>query len=45
MFFLIWLKKQFFLRKGEILRHSEKEDITIEEITTETMLQCKEHGV
>ena len=29
------------LRKGEILRHLEKEDITIEEITTETMLQCK----
>ena len=31
-----------FLRKGEILRHLEKEDITIEEITTETMLQCKD---
>ena len=28
-----------FLRKGEILRHLEEEDITIEEITTETMLQ------
>ena len=28
-----------FLRKGEILRHLEKEDITVEEITTETMLQ------
>ena len=31
-----------FLRKGEILRHLEKEDITIEEITTETMLQSKD---
>ena len=31
-----------FLRKGEILRHLEKEDITIEEITTETMLQNKD---
>ena len=31
-----------FLRKGEILRHLEKEDIIIEEITTETMLQCKD---
>ena len=30
-----------FLRKGEILRHLEKKDITIEEITTETMLQNK----
>ena len=32
-------KEGIFLRKGEILRHLEKEDITIEEITTETMLQ------
>ena len=32
----------FFLRKGEILGHLEKEDITIEEVTTETMLQCKD---
>ena len=31
-----------FLKKGEILRHLEKEDITIEEITTETMLQNKD---
>ena len=31
-----------FLRKGEILGHLEKEDIIIEEITTETMLQCKD---
>ena len=31
-----------FFKKGEILRHLEKEDITIEEITTETMLQCKD---
>ena len=31
-----------FLRKGEILRHLEKEDITIEEITMETMLQNKD---
>ena len=30
------------IRKGEILGHLEKEDITIEEITTETMLQCKD---
>ena len=30
-----------FLRKGEILRHLEKEDITVEEITTETMLQSE----
>ena len=31
-----------FLRKEEILRHLEKEDITIEEVTTETMLQSKD---
>ena len=30
-----------FLRKGEILGHLEKEDITVEEITTETMLQSE----
>ena len=35
-------KEAIFLRKGEILRHLEKEDITIEEITTETMLQNKD---
>ena len=32
-------KKEIFLRKGEILRYLEKEDITVEEITTETMFQ------
>ena len=32
-------EEEIFLRKGEILRHLEKEDITIEEITTETMFQ------
>ena len=32
-------KEEIFLGKGEILRHLEKEDITVEEITTETMLQ------
>ena len=30
-----------FLRKGEILGHLEKEDITVGEITTETMLQSE----
>ena len=35
-------EEAIFLRKGEILRHLEKEDITIEEVTTETMLQCKD---
>ena len=35
-------KEEIFLRKGEILRHLEKEDITIEEVTTETMLQNKD---
>ena len=35
-------QEAIFLRKGEILRHLEKEDITIEEVTTETMLQCKD---
>ena len=35
-------EEAIFLRKGEILRQLEKEDITIEEITTETMLQCKD---
>ena len=37
-------KEAIFLRKGEILRHLEKEDITIEEVTTETMLQNKDMG-
>ena len=32
-------KEEIFLRKGEILRYLEKEDITVEEITTETMFQ------
>ena len=32
-------KEEIFLRKGEILRCLEKEDITVEEITTETMFQ------
>ena len=35
-------EEAIFLKKGEILGHLEKEDITIEEITTETMLQCKD---
>ena len=35
-------EEAIFLRKGEILRHLEKEDTTIEEITTETMLQSKD---
>ena len=35
-------EEAIFLRKGEILGHLEKEDITIEEITTETMLQYKD---
>ena len=34
-------KEEIFLRKGEILRHLEKEDITVEEITTETMFQSE----
>ena len=34
-------EEAIFLRKGEILRHLEKEDITVEEITTETMLQSE----
>ena len=34
-------KEEIFLRKGEILGHLEKEDITVEEIPTETMLQNK----
>ena len=37
-------EERIFLRKGEILGHLEKEDITIEEITTETMLQNKGMG-
>ena len=35
-------EEAIFLRKGEILRHLEKEDITVEEITTETMLQSED---
>ena len=35
-------EEAIFSGKGEILRHLQKEDITIEEITTETMLQCKD---
>ena len=35
-------EEEIFLRKGEILRHLKKEDITIEEVTTETMLQSKD---
>ena len=39
-FVLLNLSKEgIFLRKGEILRHLEKEDITVKEITTETMSQ------
>ena len=34
-------EEEIFLRKGEILRHLEKEDITVEEITTETMFQSE----
>ena len=34
-------KEEIFLRKGEILGHLEKEDITIEEITTEIMFQSE----
>ena len=34
-------KEEIFLRKGEILRHLEKEDITVEEIATETMFQSE----
>ena len=37
-------EEAIFLRKGEILGHLEKEDITIEEITTETMLQNRDMG-
>ena len=35
-------EEAIFLRKGEILRHLEKEDTTIEEVTTETMLQNRD---
>ena len=35
-------EETIFLRKGEILGHLEKQDVTIEEITTETMLPCKD---
>ena len=42
-FVLLNLSKEgIFLRKGEILRHLEKEDLTVEEITTETMLQSED---
>ena len=41
-YILLNLFEEEILRKGEILRHLEKEDITIEEITTETMLQSKD---
>ena len=34
-------KEGIFLRKGDILRHLEKEDIRVEEITTETMFQSE----
>ena len=34
-------EEEIFLREGEILRHLEKEDITVEEITTETMFQSE----
>ena len=34
-------KEEIFLRKGEILRHLEKEAITVEEITAETMFQSE----
>ena len=41
-FVLLNLSKEgIFLRKVEILRHLEKEDSTVEEITTETMLQSE----
>ena len=44
-FILLNLSEEgIFLRKGEILRHLEKEDITGEEITTETMLHSKNMG-
>ena len=35
-------EEEIFLRKGEILGHLEKEDITVEEIITETMLQSED---
>ena len=38
---LLNLSKEEILRKGEILRHLEEEDITVEEITTETMFQSE----
>ena len=41
-YILLNLSEEIFLRKGEILIHLEKEDIMIEEITTETMLQNKD---
>ena len=38
-FILLNLSERISLRKGEILRHLEEEDITVEEITTGTMFQ------
>ena len=35
-------KEEIFLRKGQILRHLEKENITVEEITTETMIKSED---
>ena len=35
-------KEEIFLKRGEILRHLEEEDITVEEITTETILQSED---
>ena len=35
-------KEEIFLKKGEIPRHLEEEDITLVEITTETMLQSED---
>ena len=38
-YILLNLSEEEILRKGEILRYLEKEDIAVEEITTETMFQ------
>ena len=40
-YILLNLSEEGILRKGEILRHLERGDITVEEITTETMLQSE----
>ena len=40
-YILLNLSEEEILRKGEILGHLEKEDITVEEITTETMFQSE----